>query len=293
MNEENKEESGYSFFTRIDTELEKTVSDIEDYYKNNFNDPEQYLQTGFEKLNLRKGDLIILASRPCLGRFSFAMSIVNNVAMKNKKPVGCFSCGDRDASSICKQLISIRTGIPLSKILRGYLKVEDVKKISKESGNLYGSKIYINDTPNIMYEEFELAADLMVNKLRVELIIIDSYEYLQEIVQSDDEDIFCLHSTILNKYKEKARELNIPIIVLMELPIRNEDEPSIADFRKKMAIPRNVDEVFFLDRERIKDDRKTCEANLIMGKNSHGVNLYIPLTYHTEKRIYTNYLEEK
>ena len=65
------------------------------------------------------------------------------------------------------------------------------------------------------------------------LIIIDSYEYLQEIVQSDDEDIFCLHSTILNKYKEKARELNIPIIVLMELPIRNEDEPSIADFRKK------------------------------------------------------------
>ena len=85
-----------------------------------------------------------------------------------------------------------------------------------------------------MYEEFELAADLMVNKLGVELIIIDSYEYLQEIVQSDDEDIFCLHSTILNKYKEKARELNIPIIVLMELPVRNEDEPSIADFRKKI-----------------------------------------------------------
>ena len=44
-----------------------------------------------------------------------------------------------------------------------------------------------------MYEEFNLAADLMVNKLGVELIIIDSYEYLQEIVQSDDEDIFCLH----------------------------------------------------------------------------------------------------
>ena len=63
-----------------------------------------------------------------------------------------------------------------------------------------------------MYEEFELAPDLMVNKLGVELIIIDSYEYLQEIVQSDDEDIFCLHSTILNKYKEKARELNIPIL---------------------------------------------------------------------------------
>ena len=87
MNEENKEESGYSFFTRIDTELEKTVSDIEDYYKNNFNDPEQYLQTGFEKLNLRKGDLIILASRPCLGRFSFDMSIVNTKRNPQALPV--------------------------------------------------------------------------------------------------------------------------------------------------------------------------------------------------------------
>ena len=87
MNEENKEESGYSFFTRIDAELEKTVSDIEDYYKNNFNDPEQYLQTGFEKLNLRKGDLIILASRPCLGRFSFAMRIVNTKRNPQALPV--------------------------------------------------------------------------------------------------------------------------------------------------------------------------------------------------------------
>ena len=71
------------------------------------------------------------------------------------------------------------------------------------------------------------------------------------------------------------------------------DEPSIADFKENMAISRTVDEVYFLYRERIKDDRKTCEANLIMGKNSHGENLYIPLTYHTEKRIYTNYLEEE
>ena len=75
---------------------------------------------------------------------------------------------------------------------------------------------------------------LKLKNSKLNLIIIDSYEYLQEIVQSDDEDIFGLHSTILNKYKEKARELNIPIIVLMELPVRNEDEPSIADFRKKI-----------------------------------------------------------
>ncbi|MDY4524929.1 MAG: hypothetical protein SPE03_07830 [Treponema sp.] len=87
MNEENKEELGYSFLTRIDTELEKTVADIEDYYKNNFNAPEQYLQTGFEKLNLRKGDLIILASRPCLERFSFAMSIVNTKRNPQALPV--------------------------------------------------------------------------------------------------------------------------------------------------------------------------------------------------------------
>ena len=291
MDEEIKHVSEYTYLDRIDVELEKTISDIEDYYKNNFNDPEQYLQTGFKNFYLRKGDLIILVSHPCLGRFAFAMNVLNNIAIKDNKPAGCFTCGDRDASSICKKLISIRTGIPLRKILQGYLKTEDVKKISSEAGKIYESKIYINDIPNIMYEEFELAAYLMVNNLGVELIIIDSYEYLQEVVKPDDDNLFKNTSELLSKYKETARELNIPIIILMELPTNNADEPSIADFKGNMIIPRIAEEVYILNRESIRYDKPTCHADLLMAKNSHGVNLLIPLTYHTEKEIYTNFLE--
>ena len=285
-----EEELEHDFITRIDVVLEKTITDIEDYYKNNLNDPIQYLQTGYD-FCLRKGDLILLASRPFLGRFSFAMGLINNIAIKQKKAVGYFSCGYREATDICKKLISIQTEISLTKIKEGFLESEDVEVIKKESEKLYKSKIYINDTPNIMYEEFELAARLMVKNLGAELIIIDDYEYLEEIVHVEPEESYFIHEKILKKYKKTARELNVPIIILVELPKQKDDEPSIADFKENMVIPRTVDEIFILDREHIKDDRKSSDASLITAKNSHGVNNIIQLSYLPDKDIYTNPLE--
>ncbi len=291
MKQDIKEELGFNFLTRIDVILEKTISDIEDYYKTDINDSKQYLQTGYENFCLRKGDLILLASRPCLGRFSFTMGLINNIAIKQKKAVGYFSCGYREATDICKKLISIQTAIPLTKIKEGYLNTKDVDLIKKETDKLSKSKIYINDQPNIVYEEFEFTARLMVEKLGVELIILDSYEYLEEIVHVEPEEIYFIHEKILKKYKETARELNIPILILMELPKRKDDEPSIADFKENMEIPRTVDEVFLLYRERIRDDRVTCHAKLITAKNSHGANQNILLTYLPDNNIYTNFLE--
>ena len=291
MKQDIKEELGFNFLTRIDVILEKTISDIEDYYKTDINDSKKYLQTGYENFCLRKGELIVLASRPCLGRFSFTMGLINNIAIKQKKAVGYFSCGYREATDICKKLISIQTAIPLTKIKEGYLNTKDVDLIKKETDKLSKSKIYINDQPNIVYEEFEFTARLMVEKLGVELIILDSYEYLEEIVHVEPEEIYFIHEKILKKYKETARELNIPILILMELPKRKDDEPSIADFKENMEIPRTVDEVFLLYRERIRDDRITCHAKLITAKNSHGANQNILLTYLPDKNIYTNFLE--
>ena len=291
MNEENKEELEFNFLTRIDVILKNTITDIEDYYKNNLNDSKQYLQTGYDKFCLRKGDLILLASRPCMGRFSFAMGLINNIAIKQKKAVGYFSCGFREAADICKKLISIQTELSLTKIKEGYLNSKDVEVIKKESEKLYKSKIYINDTPNIMYEEFELAARLMVENLGAELIIIDDYEYLEEIAHVEPEETYFIHEKILKKYKETARELNVPILILMELPKQKDDEPSIADFKENMVIPRTVDEIFILDREHIKDARKSSDASLITAKNSHGANHIIQLSYLPDKDIYTNPLE--
>lgn len=128
-----------------------------------------------------------------------------------------------------------------------------------------------------MHEEFELAARLMVKNLGAELIIIDDYEYLEEIVHVEPEETFFIHEKTLKKYKKTARELNVPIIILMELPKLKDNEPSIANFKENMVIPRTVDEIFILDREHIKDDRKSSDATLITGKNSHGANHIIQL----------------
>ena len=49
------------------------------------------MKTGFDDLDsimqINKGDLIIVVSRPAMGKSTLALNILSNVAIKEKKPV--------------------------------------------------------------------------------------------------------------------------------------------------------------------------------------------------------------
>jgi len=95
---------------------------------------------------------------------------------------------------------------------------------------------------------------------------------------------------LLEEYKQVARDLNIPIVMLLSLPNSDDDsEPTLSDFKKNMIIPRTADVVYLLHRDRIKDDRKRCEATLITGKDVNGQNPYIHLYFYPETGIYTDF----
>lgn len=131
----------------------------------------------------------------------------------------------------------------------------------------------------------------MVEQQKVEIIFVDSYEYLREVVDSDKDEYPSVHKELLEEYKQLAKELNIPIIMLMNLPCSDNVEPSISDFKANMIIPRTADEVYFLHRDRIKDYGKS-EATLITGKNVNGLNPYIHLDFYPETGMFKAYSEE-
>ena len=181
--------------------------------------------------------------------------------------------------------------IPLQKIKSANLKVEELKKLSEKSGELWETPIFINDSPNAFFAEVELAARLMVEQQKVEIIFVDSYEYLREVVDSDKDEYSSVHKELLEEYKQLAKKLNIPIIMLMNLP-NSDDEPSLSDFKENMIIPRTADVVYLLHRDRIKDNRKKCEATLITGKNVNGLNKYIHLDYYPATGVFKDCAEE-
>ena len=72
----------YGMYKDLKTILPKVIENIEANYKNDFDNEKQYVTTDFKGINFKKGNLIILASRPCLGMTSLALSLLLNIMQR-------------------------------------------------------------------------------------------------------------------------------------------------------------------------------------------------------------------
>jgi replicative DNA helicase len=118
------------------------------------------IPTGFRDLDnilagLQKSDLVILASRPSMGKSSLALNIATNIATNSKMPVGIFSL-EMSKDQITDRLISSLSNVDLWKLRTGRLSNEgeenDFARIQHAMGILSETPIFIDDaaTPNIL-----------------------------------------------------------------------------------------------------------------------------------------------
>ena len=182
------EEENFSMYAPVKDSLAKCLENIERHYKNDYANPEQFVQTGIRDLLLPRGGLVVLAARPGYGNFSCAVSLVKNLAVDKKKPVGVFACGCHDSVNFCEKLISIEAGISPRKFCVGELELKEFEKIQAAGERVYGAPIFINDSPNVCFAGFEFAARLMVEQKKVEAIFLDSLEYFSEIANAPKDD---------------------------------------------------------------------------------------------------------
>lgn len=274
------EEIDFSIYHPIKDSIAMVLDKIEKSYGKDCENPERYVQTGIDGLILPKGGLVVLAARPCYGKMACALSLARKLAVEDKKPVGIIACGYNDSASVCTNLLAMESDVPLVRIRSGLLTVSDFEKLQAAAGRLYESPIFIDDSPNISFAEFEFAARLMIEEKKVEAIFVDSFEYLQEIANASKDEREYVVSETLKEYKKAACELNVPVVVLVELPASEEDnEPELSDFKSNMSIPRTADVVYLLHRQRSKDESNTLNARLVTAKNAHGPCASIPLEY--------------
>ena len=289
MREEKEDKT--ELYSSIKDVIKKTVNNFDEYYSKDYGNREHYLDTGFRNFYLRKGDLIVLASKEYM--FSFVTSLIDNIAIKAKKPLGYISCGEKDEVVICSKLLSHVSRVPLYKLNEGLLNKSDFQNFIDKAGSLYEAPIFIDDTSNCIFDQIEFTARIMVQEQKVELIILDGFNYLDEIVNADKEELSYVQSELLEQFKDVSERLNIPIIILMDLPGNDDREPTTADFKSNMMIPRTVDQVLLLHQERIPEDLLECDATLITAKNAHGINLRIPLKYNPGTGVYVSDEEDE
>jgi len=261
------------------------------------------LPTGFTDLDnilagLQKSDLIILASRPTLGKSALALNIAANIAINEKMPVGLFSL-EMSKDQVVDRLISGLANVDLWRLRTGRLSGEgednDFSRIQSAMGILSEAPIYIDDAASSNILQMRAMARRLQAEKGLGLVIVD---YLQLMEPRNPNDQIVRQVTEISRsLKSLARELNIPVLALSQLSRaveqRSPQRPRLADLRESGSLEQDSDVVLFIyreDRYRPDTPRKNI-ADIIIAKHRNGPVGSVEL-YFDDRRVSFRNLEK-
>lgn len=226
---------------------------------------------------LNKSDLIILGARPGMGKTSFALNIVRNVAVNTGKTV-CFFSLEMTRDQLAQRMLSSEAGIKSEKLRTGELDDDEWTRLAQAGEALSKANIYFDETSNITVPEMKAKLHRM-NK--VDLVVID-YLGLMHSPRNIDNRVQEI-SEITRNLKIMAKDLKVPIIACAQLSRGTEGKgkshrPALSDLRDSGSIEQDADIVLFLYRDAYYDNEKADDedrsdqsrAECIVAKNRHG-----------------------
>jgi len=199
----------------------------------------------------KKGNLIILAARPGMGKTSLGLAFARNAAIDYKSPIGFFSL-EMSHEQLTTRLIASESDTEGGKLKRGTLTEKEFERMQKKIGNLVDAKIFIDDTPGLSIRQFKSKARRMVQQQGVSMIFVD-YIQLMSGTKGKKQNREGEISEISRGLKVVAKELDIPIMAFTQLnrSVENrggDKKPQLADIRESGSIEQDADIVMFLYR---------------------------------------------
>lgn len=215
------------------------------------------LSTGFRALNektngFKKGDLIIVAARPGMGKTTICLNFMNQV-LQDGKGVVFFSL-EMPAEQIMMRMLSAKTSIPLQNIISSKMDDEELARLSDACEYMSSRKLFVHDSGYVNIHQVRT----QLRKLKsahseIELCVID-YIGLMMSTSSFSERHLQI-AEISRGLKLLARELNIPIIALSQLnrslESRDNKRPLLSDLRESGSIEQDADMILFVYREEV------------------------------------------
>ena len=243
----------------------------------NFNDLDDRTQ------GLQKGDVIVIASCPSMGKTTFALNVAENVALKSKKNVAIFSL-DIPADELMISMISSVGLINSWSLHSGFLSDEDWIKLTRAITMLNDSGIFINENKTLSPLELIFQARKLKQEHNIELIIIDHLQLMQTDLTEKRTHKEKLYE-ILHSLKLLAKELDIPVIVLYKInknfEKRKNKRPTLFDLPESGVIEKYADLILFLYRHEVYDPDSEFKdiAEVIIGQQKNGCTGKVLLTF--------------
>jgi replicative DNA helicase len=246
--------------------------------------------TGFKELDektggLQRGDLIIIAARPSMGKTALALNIARNAAVVSHRKVAVFSL-EMTAQALVIRLLSAEAEVDQSKFRTGFITSHEYRKLQDAAGRLSQADLWIDDSGAVTVLEMRAKCRRMKAERGLDLVMID---YLQ-LAHADgrterrEQEI----SEISRGLKALAKELDLPVIALSQLNRGPENRPGkekrpmLADLRESGAIEQDADLIGFIYRDEFynrDDPSNQGQAELIISKQRNGPTGTVHLTF--------------
>ncbi len=242
--------------------------------------------TDFDRMTsgLQKGELIIIAARPSMGKTALAINIAENAAVRYGSTVAIFSL-EMSRESLLRRMLASQASVDQQKIQKGFFGRAEQEKLQAALNLLVESHIFIDDSAASTIAEMRAKARrLKQNAGGLDLIMIDYLQLMSATMPGASRRGFENRvqevSAISRGLKAMAKELQVPVIALSQLSRSNEKRddkrPMLSDLRESGSIEQDADVVAFIHRESYynrSDDlsaEERAEAEIIIAKQRNG-----------------------
>jgi replicative DNA helicase len=248
-------------------------------------DEKSELLTGYADLDaliggIQSAELILVAARPGIGKTSFALNVVRNVALEEKLPV-LFVSLEQARVELAERLLCCQARVDSLRFRKGHLGMDDLDRVFDGGDLLCKSPLFIDDTPSQSLDRISSNVRTFKEKHCIRLVVID---YLQLIEldgrrQPRHEQVAALS----RRLKLLARETEVPIIALSQLNRAAEDRndrcPRLSDLRDSGALEQDADTVILLHRPDYEPGIQDGMVELIVAKQRSGPTGQVSLLF--------------
>ena len=256
---------------------------------------------------LQKGDLVLLAARPGVGKTSMGINIAQRATVEAGKIVAVFSL-EMPKEQLVQRILCTQARVNHSLVRKGMASKQDLRRLAKAVNELSGAEMYINDTMKINISEIRSQCRKLKMDKGLDLIVIDYIQLMQSAPGRKIENRQLEVAEISRSLKAMAKELDVPVLALSQLSRMVEqknEKPNLSHLRESGALEQDADVVLLLHRPRSSENEEEMDeearlkknksgdyVEIIIAKHRNGPTGELPMNFIREYTLFTDFAQD-
>ncbi len=257
--------------------------------------------TGYADLDritagLQPSDLIIIASRPAMGKTALTLCMARNAAVEEEIPVLYFSL-EMSMQQLAIRLLCAEARVSSHGLRTGRLSAEEWERLATWTGKLSQAPFFIDDTPGVSVLELRAKARRAKLEHGIGMIVVDYLQLMTTSARVDNREQEI--ASISRSLKALAKELDLPVVACAQLSraveSRTDRRPQLSDLRESGSIEQDADVVAFLYRPEVygipdeEGNPQQDKAEVIIGKQRNGPTGSVDLRFMSDYLRFEEY----